>query len=255
MLFQQRLLRGNLSRGKDVIFPFWIYLNTKDPALRSPHIRRALSQVINRLEVAKHIYIGDKPLFKPVPHGSFGDRSSTENLMLGQKLFNQGLEELGLTKESFPSLKISFYPLGSHKEFAIYLKDTWKKALGIDVDLDGKEWSTFYADMLRGAYQMGGVYVGSDYNDPLACLELLAMENNLSNWQNRNYQQVIYKLKCENDVEKRKRLLKEAEKILQDEMPIIWVVNLTQHSSYPVNLKRLCFDQRGLPDLRWAYFE
>ena len=249
--------KGNFSKGKEVMFPFWLYLNTKDPALSSPLIRRALSQVINRSEVAKHIYIGDTPLFTPVPHEACVSLpfSKKEASIEACKLFKEGIKELKLTKETFPPLKISFYPLGSHKEFVTYLKEAWEEAFGIQVHLEGKDWAAFYGDIASGSYQIGGTYIGADYNDRLACLELLSMENNPVNWQNSEYKKVIEKLKREHNTEKREKLFNQAEAILREDMPIIWVVNLSQHSSYPSNLKGLCFDQRGLPDLRWAYFE
>ncbi|MEM7174505.1 MAG: peptide ABC transporter substrate-binding protein [Chlamydiota bacterium] len=247
--------KGNFFKGADVIYPFWIYLNTKHPALSSRLIRRALSCVINRDEIAKHIFTGDSPLFTPTPHNSRVVNLSDDSVPDGQKLFKQGMEALSLTKDTFPPLKLSFCKQASHTNFAEYLQEVWQTAFGIQVNLEGKEWNTFYADLISGNYQMGGYYLSSDYNDPLACLDLLASENNFSRWQHSHYQKTIEQLKRESDPQRKLQLLNEAESILQEEFPIIWVLNRVQYHSYPSRLKGLCFDQRGLPDLRWAYFE
>lgn len=246
--------QGTLFRGSDIVYPFWVHLNTKHPILSSPLIRRALHLVIDRKEIATHLFPDDEPLFTPIP-SAVKASSPCLDLVKGQELFMQGLKELHLTKETMPPLKLSSCNVMALKYLAEYLKEKWEDAFGIQVDLDIKEWNTFYADVSQKNYQIAGLFIPCEYNDPIACLDLLANNNNFSAWNSSQYQTVIDQLKMEGNPDTRACLLRTAEEILEKEAPIIWLINKIQYHAYRSDLKGICFDQRGNPDLRWAYFE
>ncbi|MEM7174658.1 MAG: peptide ABC transporter substrate-binding protein [Chlamydiota bacterium] len=246
--------KGTLFRGPDVVFPYWVYMNTEHFPVSSPLIRYALHCVIDRNEIAGHLLTEDEALHTPLPT-PFGPSSPNYNLEKGRALFEQALKELGLTRKTFPTLKISSASTTLHRRLAEYLQGRWQSTLGIKVDLDVQEWSTFYANIAKGNYQIGGFFTSGDYSDPVSFLELLARENNFSRWEHAQYREVIEQLKRTSDSRLRSQLLAQAEEILKKEIPIIWIVNRVQYHAYRPNLKGLCFDQRGMLDLRWAYFE
>ncbi len=135
------------------------------------------------------------------------------------------------------------------------MQEQWQRTLGIQVDLDVQEWATFYSNLVKGNYQLGGILITSEHNDPLAYLGLLSDRSHYSNWSNSLYQELIGKIKQEKDSMQRKKFVEEAKAILYREMPMIWVVNRSQYYSYRSELERLCFDHLGLLDLSYARFE
>ena len=249
------LSKGNLFQGPEIVFPYWVYLNTETFPLSSPLIRKALYYTVNQKEIADYLFIGDKPLFSPFPFSTHEDIAESYDLEKGREFFEQGLKDLGLTKDTFPALKLTSSSTTIHKRLAQCLQETWHHAFGITVDLEVQDWNTFFANMSKGAYQIGGFFTSINYNDPVACLEVLSNENNFSKWHCAQYQKIVDKLKCVDNIQVRESLLKEAEAILKQEFPIIWVVNRIPYHRYPSNLKGLCFDSSGIPDFRWAYFD
>lgn len=256
-ILSSEISEGRLFKSSNIIYPFWVHLNTEYFPLSSALIRRALSCVIDRNQVAKHISIGDDPLFNPLPTGEPVADLTNEGseIAKGKILFEKGLKELHLTKEKFPTLRISSCSLSGHKKIAEYLQQRWASIFDIQVELDIQEWGTFLGNLKNGDYQIGGYFVSADYDDLLACFELLSSGTNLSMWKDAQYRATINQIRKESTPSLRAALFKKAEEILRKEMPIIWITNRSHYHSYPSNLKGLCFDQRGTPDLRWAYFE
>ena len=246
--------KGNFFRGPNVIFPFWVYLNTEAFPLSSQSIRQAFRHVIDQAEIVTHLFSGHDPLFTPVPLAS-KDQSVEHDLAKAKELFEKGLKDLGLTRDTFPIIKLSCCSIRICKRLSEHLQQLWQQAFGIKVELEIYDWNTFYARMFKGDYHIGGFFTSSDYYDPLACLELLASDNNLPRWKHKRYHEIIEHLKREGTLKVRLGLLKEALAILNEETPIIWLINQGQYHAYPVNLKGVCFDQLGMPDFRYAYFE
>ena len=247
--------KGTFSKqGENISLPFWVCLNTKSLPLSSSFIRQALSYAMDRNEISKHVLIGDEPLFKPFPDGACYEESSYDPVK-ANRLFEKGLAELGLTRETFPPLKLSSCNFLFHRKFSEYMQEKWQRVLGIQVDLEVQEWAAFYHDMVTGNYQLGGILISSEHNDPLAYLELLSNGSHYSTWKFLPYQKLISQIKQEKKSLQRENLIEQAKTILNKEMPIIAVINRSQYYSYRSDLKGLCFDHLGLLDLSYAHFE
>lgn len=250
---------GLFFREKSPVhLPFWMRINTSHHHLSSPFIRQALSMVINRREIAQHLTKGADPLFTPFPNTKLVDPTflQDDNQEEGRKLFAKGLQELGLTKESFPPIKILVLGMTTiHKKLAEYLQEKWETILGIRVELDVRDAAGFYGGLASGNYQIGGHYITAEPRDPIAYLELLHESSNFSPWRSSEYEQTIQEIRHATDLHTRDELIKKAEKILYREVPVIWIVNDGQYHSYRNDLKQICFDHVGIPDFRWAYIE
>ncbi len=245
-----------LKKQEGTIYPFWIHLNTTSFPLSSPLVRKALSCVIDREAITSHVLAADDPLLVPTINCSYSKMAAFDsNIELGKRFLDEGMKNLGLTRETFPTLTLSSCDLDNFKKLAAYLQETWQKNLGIKVELDIKDWNTFFSNIATGNYQMGGYYDSADYASPLANLEPLAFRTNYPKWQSEKYKITIEKLKREGDPIIQKKMLQQASDILKDEMPILWLTNKGMHHAYRKDLHGLCFDQRGLPDFRWAYFD
>ena len=83
---------------------FWVFLNTQQPSLSSPAIRKALSLAVDRQAITQHILIGGHPLEKPLPTALLPVKTTTRlkrDLSEAQHSFEIGLKEMGLPKRLF----------------------------------------------------------------------------------------------------------------------------------------------------------
>ncbi|MFC2049332.1 peptide ABC transporter substrate-binding protein, partial [Chlamydiota bacterium] len=205
---------------------FWIFLNTEHPALSSPHIRQALSLAIDRRAITDHILLGAEPSVKPLSSKLLPVLHATalkEDSQLALTYFEAGLDELGLTRETFPPLEISYSQQSPRKQLAEYLQETWHKHLNIDVRLQAVEWNVLRSNLEKGLYTISMAYEGAFYKDPLELLERYTTRNpsNFSQWLNTEFARMIAKAKSEPNLSRRTQILSEAELILMEQMPII----------------------------------
>ncbi|MFZ0564880.1 MAG: peptide ABC transporter substrate-binding protein, partial [Chlamydiales bacterium] len=219
--------KGEL-RTEPVARTFWIYINTSYPSLASSKIRQALSLSIDRSLITKHIYPGNPPLYQPLPSSLSLCRnlSSDNNLAQAKKLFDEGLKEIKSSRETFPPLTLSYHFTAGRKPLAEYLKETWENAFGIQVHLEGTEWSVLNSHFEKGEFQMGMCFASALFPDPSELLERFASKKtaNYSQWENPLFQEKLKLAKTLPD--QRTRYLREAEELLFEQMPFISICNI-----------------------------
>jgi oligopeptide transport system substrate-binding protein len=237
---------------------FWIFLNTQHPGLSNPSIRRALSAALDRKAITQHILVGGNPLLKPIPTALLASAAALlpENDTDAKKHFDQGLQELGLTPSTFPSLIISYSQQSNRKQFAEYLQERWGKTFGINIQLDSQEWNVLRTNLEKGLYQICGGFEAAYYSDPLELLDRLASLNpcNFPKWTDANYTKKIQQATHESNSDKRADLLAEAEQILLDQVPLIPVCSDCFLFTHIPNLKHYAFDSVGAIDFSYATF-
>lgn len=250
---------AHLLKNKEIARIYCIYCNVNIFPLHSPKIRQALSYAINRNALTQHILIGRSPTHTPLPN----------NLTLLQKepflleadikkaksLFEEGLAELGLTMETFPILTLSYsHSLGGHKQLAELLQQYWSDALGVKVKLKNTEWNVLFSDLQQGQFQLGMCCNTAFYNNPFYYLEQFKEPNgiNFSRWEHTGYISLIDQAISLSDLQKQHILLKEAEQILHEEMPIITLC--TEQSQYVTQEDiRAALNDLGCVDFKWVH--
>jgi len=239
--------------------PFWIFLNTKDPMLKSAKIRKALSYAVDRSEVVKGITLFQKELNSIIPteistleEDYYINDFTVEN---AKALFNEGLNELGIKKENFTFiLSHSNYP--EHESIAVYLKHRWEKVFGIKIPLRKYDWPAFVAKTRNGDFAAGGFYLCNISDDPSFLLEGLANgEGIYSTWSNESFKEMIQKAKYALNETTRKEYLREAEKILMDEMPICPIYVINNVFTCKRELKNFYPPKKNYSDFKWSYFD
>lgn len=249
------------AAGKLVIHPqasmYWYKLNTTKPPLNNAKIRKALAYAVNRQDIVDNVtQVGQVPTMGILPQtmmlkpdGYFKDN----DVETARKLLAEGLKELGQSK--LPVLTLSYNTVDRHKKIAEALQDQWKKALGIEVKLQNKEFKVHLQDLTELNYEIGRIGWSADFNDPINFLEMFRDKdggNNDTGWENPRYKELIIQAAAELDLEKRKQMFAEAEQIIMDEMPLIpmftdvdiWVQN--------ENVRGVQVDPLGFVDLKWA---
>lgn len=230
-------------------YPFWFFCNTHHPKLNSLKIRRALYLSIDREKLVETVLPSQKPLYGVVP-----DTLSTmsakklfpENpIEKAQALFEEGLREIGYTKENF-TLTMNHSDIPNHRKIVCFTKECWEKALGIQIKLFEVPWNGYIRNLFNTEFEIGGLDFITRYEDVSAFLNIFySSQNNYSKWKNDEYKAVLLKRGFSEDS------LKYAEKILMEELPAIPVSNQTD-ACFMGSLKNFVFPRFGYADFKWV---
>jgi oligopeptide transport system substrate-binding protein len=206
---------------------FWLYLNTEFFPFQSAKIRRAFSGALDREYLTEHFLIKDRPCHTILPPTlTLINREKDEKDLSSEalRLFEEGLEELGLTRETFPPLTLSYCAYGSQKSLSEVLQERWQKVLGIPISIEAKEWTILSNNLAHGNFQLASCGRGAVYEDPFYFLDIFREKNfsyNFSKWENGRYQELLMHALSTADRVERENYLREAEELLLKEMPVI----------------------------------
>ncbi|OPZ73300.1 MAG: Dipeptide-binding protein DppE precursor [Firmicutes bacterium ADurb.Bin456] len=112
--------------------------------------------------------------------------------------------------------------------------------------------------MFEKDYQVARVGWVADYNDPMTFLDMwvTGSDNNLADWTNARYDQLIDKATRTGDKSARNGLMFEAEKILMDEEPVIPIYYYTNPYLERETIKGVIHPSFAFfADFKWAYVE
>ncbi len=198
-------------------------INTTKPPFDDARVRRALAMAVNREDVVKVLKAGQLPADHIVPPGLPG-YDPARGPGFDPEAARALLAEAGYPGgEGFPETRILYNTLETHKLVAAIVQDNWAKELGIDVQLENREWKTYLKTVNNLDYDVArGGWIG-DYLDPLTFLELWIQDggNNNTGWTDPRYDALIHEASQTSDPADRLAVLAEAEKLLNEEMPFI----------------------------------
>lgn len=231
-------------------YAYWF--NVNHYPFSNSKIRKALSYSIDRSKIATP----DKIAQSILPNGvSMVDTSKLPfgNIAYAKKLFKEGMEELNLVE--FPTIKLSFSS-SRRLQASILLKSTWESVFGIKVEIEDMEWSQLYGMISDGRHEIAGMAWYSWFKGPHYTLDCFTHSTNLNNpckWEHPQYTYCIEQSNQTLDPKERERLLKQAEELLLEEMPVIPLYQCSNiylkkpyvHGVYTSEL----FDT----DFKWAY--
>ncbi|QRG68135.1 peptide ABC transporter substrate-binding protein [Brevibacillus choshinensis] len=231
--------------------------NTEKAPFNNAKIRKAFAYAINRQTIIDNVTQANQQaamgLVPPTMAVSSNPYFKDNDVETAKKLLEEGMKEEGITK--LPTLTLSYNTSEGHKKIAEAIQDQWKKAFGVDVKLENKEWKVFLDDMHQGNFQIARSSWTGDFNDPINFLELFKFKkggNNDTNWENPKYQELLNKSALEKDPEKRKAILAEAEALFMDEMPAAPIYFYTHSYVKNEKVKGVVLDGLGFVDWKWA---
>lgn len=251
---------------KPISAVYFYKLNTNHFPLNNKNIRKALAYAINRREIVEHITQGEqKPALAFVPPMVGWEASNLipdGDRKKAQEYFLLGLKELNLKKEDFPSLILSFNTNREHQSIAQAIQQQWNQVLGIPVSLEQADWKVHIANMSKQNYQIGRNGWIGEFQDPVSFLELFAYEddpryggNNETGWSNPEFTAYLKRAENEMDPQKRQALLKKAEALFIDEMPLIPIFYLSQSYLKKPYVQGVFVSSLGFIDYKKAYIE
>jgi oligopeptide transport system substrate-binding protein len=123
----------------------------------------------------------------------------------------------------FPRFSLLYNTSESHHVIAQAIQEMWKKYLHIDVTLKNQEWKVYLASTHDRDYDIARMGWTGDYNDPVTFLDMWITGggNNRVGFSEARYDSLINAASFESDSASRYALLKRAESLLLERMPII----------------------------------
>lgn len=212
---------------------YYFGFNVKKSPMDNPLVRKAISHAINRNEVTKLMAGGQIPLTSWVPPGMFGYEAEIGTTYDVEKA-NKLLDDAGYKERTkLPTITLGFNTNENHQRIAENIQSQLKKNLGINVELKNEEWKV-YLNTLKvdppHVFRMGWL---ADYPDPDNFLTLMTSysDNNHTNWENKQFDELIAKAAKELDKEKRKEYYSTAQKILTElDVPVAPIFSSVVHS-------------------------
>ena len=211
-------------RQEPYVGTLFIRCNTTRKPLDDPRVRRALNLAFSQQDLCDKIMRGYKPAYGMTPPMAGYDtpRAVEFNPDEARKL----LAEAGYPGgKGFPRLKYLLASRETAATTAQAIQAMWRKELGIEIEIENREWTAYLAAMQELDYDLAGSGWIGDYLDPLTFLEMWTAGNgnNLTGWTNPGFDELLAKSHQEADPAQRFALLRQAESILTAESPTLLV--------------------------------
>lgn len=211
--------------------------NTEEP-LTNVHLRRALSYAIDRQSIVDNVTKGgqipaqwfSRPGLNAAPTlESHPDLGIKFDAAKAQEELALALADLGLASAADLQLTLSYGDRADHKAIMEAIQAMWKETLGIEVTLDPRESSTYFATVSEDApmiYRSGWCQDYADANNFLYDVFYSESSQNDPGYVSEAYDALIEEARLETDQAKRLELYAQAEQqfIVEDAgiSPIYW---------------------------------
>ncbi len=230
-------LQGTRVIAKKINQTYLVYLNTRSFPLQSANIRRAFSCAIDRKAITLELRNETVPQFSPILDTGSENRyrEYDGNAFLAEQLFEQGLEELNLTRDNFP--KITFHYGNGQEKIVQLIRNQIESALKIKLSLQQVEWNSLLNLLETNSFQVISCFTTPPDLSP-------------SKWEHSHYQ-ILFDLASQMmDPKRRKKLFKEAEQILLEEMPVIPIFRPLHQCLLNRRIKKYCIADNGDIDVK-----
>jgi oligopeptide transport system substrate-binding protein len=196
---------------------YFYSVNATRPPLDNPWVRRALNYAIDRDAISNQLLKKSRD-----PWGLFAPSGYPGYEAPKPITYDPDYARECLVKAGFPGGKgmrkvgILFNTSEDHRRIAESIQALWKRELGIEVELENKEWGSYLAAQSALDYDVARRSWIGDYLDPntfLSCF-LTGDGNNRTGWGDPRYDALLRAATFELDPVKRFRMLSDAEAVL-----------------------------------------
>jgi oligopeptide transport system substrate-binding protein len=208
--------------------------NCTQPVLKNKNIRKALTYAIDRKSCIANVIRQPwepamsfvQPEIIPDADGKTPWREAKpaffkdNDVETAKTLLAQGMKELGIT--SIPKLKLMCNDVATAQTYAQAYQEMWKKNLGIEVEIEAVPSAVRIDRQQAHDYDISMAGWGPDYPDPMTDLDLYVSTsgNNDPAYNNPEYDKLIRDAKAEPDKAKKFEMMRKAEDMLMEDMPI-----------------------------------
>ena len=195
---------------------------TREP-FDDPRVREALALAIDKKLIVERVTQGGQTPatgFVPEMEGYTSSQKVQTNVARAKEL----LAEAGYPDgRGFPNAEILINTSESHRKVAEAIQAMWREALGIEVGIYNQEWKVYLDSQSSLNYDLSRSGWIGDYVHPSTFLDIFTTGNgnNDTGWSNAEYDRLIAQAQVAGDETERVQLLKQAEAILLEELPVL----------------------------------
>ncbi len=224
-----------------------LIVNAKAPPFDNPQIRKAMALAIDRQAFIDILTEGKGSMggaMLPGPEGLWGMPKDVMEKMTGygpdvaksQTEARKIMSDLGYSADKTLKVKVSTRDIAIYRDPAVILIDQLKKIF-IEGELEVVDTSQWHAKVARRDYSVGMNLTGVGADDPdINFIEnyTCKSERNYTQYCNPDVEKLIDQQSTENDVDKRKKLVWEIERLLNEDVarPIIYH-DMASHCRHP----------------------
>lgn len=201
----------------------YIGLNLEREVLANPKVRQALALAVDRERIVERVTRSGRPAEGFVPPGIEGYPYQS-HLDYDPEAARALLEEAGFPGgEGIPRLNMIVANVDTSRTLAEVLQSMWERELGIQVQIQNREWQVLISDMDSGNFDFFLISWVGDFLDPATFLEIFRSGdgNNRTGFASETYDQMLADSLFLADAAERLQRLAEVESYLMRELPII----------------------------------
>ncbi|MDO5725848.1 MAG: peptide ABC transporter substrate-binding protein [Tissierellia bacterium] len=216
---------------------YYYNFNTTIKPFNNANVRKAFALALDRLTITEKVSQGGQiPATGMVPFGVYDEAGVDfreangelipldyeSNLAKAKELMEKGLAEEGMTKDDLNGKVLLYNTSEGHKKIAQVAQQMWKQAFDIEFGLENVDFNVKLSREKRQDYDISRAGWVGDYADPMTILDLFVTGGPFNDtlYSNPRYDELIMTAKNSGDQKLRMDSMKEAEKILMEDMPI-----------------------------------
>ena len=220
--------QGDALRIAPSLALYYLAFDLSEPPLDDGRLRQALTMAIDRQTLVKVLGRGEQAAFGLVPPGvanHVSARYSWQNMVTADRhaAARNLFEQVGYDRVSPLRLTLIYDTGDVHETIALSVTSMWRDVLGIEVELEKKEWKYFLATRNdRPAWQIMRFAWTGDYNDPGTFMDIFRSDSqqNLPGYRNTDYDRLLDEANGLINVDHRAEKMSAAESLLLDDYPI-----------------------------------
>ena len=208
---------------------YYGFNTTRPPFKDNPKLRRALSLAVDRQVIAEQILgAGQLPAYGWVPPVHHYESQQMVEASWTQEQREAEAKRLyaeaGYSAENPLRTELMFNTNEDHRRLAVAIAAMWKRVLGFEATISNQEWKVYLdtrsQKVKTQVFRMGWI---GDYNDAFTFSEMLRSTSgqNDAGYDNPEYDRLLDAAQAERDLDRRAKLLEEAERVMLADMPII----------------------------------
>jgi len=220
---------GDALRIAPSLALYYLAFDLSEPPFDDLRLRQALSMAIDREALVSVLGRGEQGAYGLVPPGVAGHLGAAyqwRNMPMAERRATARdlYEDAGYGEDQPLRLKLTYDVGDVHETVALAVSSMWRESLGVEVELEKKEWKFFLATRDdRAAWQVMRFAWTGDYNDASTFTDIFRSESpqNLPGYHNPAYDIALDDAATQLDPATRGQEMQLVEALMLNDYPIV----------------------------------
>ena len=233
----------------------------RNELLADKRVRQAIAYAINNEDLVKTVFNGSASVAtSPVPKITTGHNENSNNYPQNIEKAKQLLAEAGYPNGFNIELFVS--EDNQRIDMAVIIQDNLKK-IGINAEIKTFQWAAYVStienpNIIKPLFIMSWNISNDDPDEvlyPLYHSSQIDAHTNVVFYKNEKFDNLISEARETTDKEKRMKLYKEAQDIIQEDLPHYTLVYPKQNFAYKASIKNIKYNKRAYLDFQDTIIE